>query len=186
MTDNDLIRLLAGYLDAALASKGWTTFTVVQKDQPTQQGVPTTPTVFLQHLFDIPRGQPQSEYRLDTVAETFTTRESRITEMNFQISVLSTQDPEQPDMPTASDVVKYLHAYVNSRFLSNKLNEVNVGMARVTEIRNHPFEDDRDQFEYHPSFDLVLLYSSFIEFEEGIVTQAELKLLANVEQVTGT
>jgi len=54
MDDNQLIAELATKLDAAIVMFGWS-FIVIQKNDPNQQGIPSSGTaVFFEKLFDIP------------------------------------------------------------------------------------------------------------------------------------
>ncbi len=67
MTDLELIGVVVPYIEAAIASKNWA-YLVVQKDQPTQQGIPTEGTVFFELLFSREYGHPaaKSKYTADT------------------------------------------------------------------------------------------------------------------------
>lgn len=162
MTDNQLIVLLASQLDAAVVSGGWNYLTI-QKDQPTQQGVPFDGAVFFQKLFDHPYGSPMLSKVSNYPTMTFTETDEQWYETHFQISALVTQDPTNLSLPTASDVANYVKMYLASRASRSVLMAQNVGTLRVTEVRDPAFQDDRERFEYHPNFDIVLTHIRTIE-----------------------
>lgn len=186
-TDNDILRILGANLSAALAQGGYTLadgspFPVVQKDQPTQQGIPSDPTVFFAKLFDKPYGFPLSTTIYDEASDTFRDIETQLYETTVQVMGLVIQDPTKPDMPTASDVINFMKLAVGSRYNARALQKKGIGILRVMDVRNDAFEDDRHRFEYHPSFDLVFTYSRVIEF----VTPAVHKIVPATVEGIGT
>lgn len=156
MNDNALINVLATQLEAASASAGWN-YPVIQKNQPTQEGIPTAPTIFFEKLFDDEYGFPMVSYpTYNQPTNTFTQQEDQWTETHFQVSALVIQDVNNLSLPTASDVVNYLKQYINSRACLAQLKAAGVGILRVTSVRNPYFKDDREIYEANPNFDVVL------------------------------
>jgi hypothetical protein len=158
MLDNQLIDLLATQLEAASAAAGWN-YIVVQKDQPTQQGIPTAPTIFFEKLFDSPHGWPIDSYVYQSAAGNFTETETQMVNTTFQISALVIQDPSNLALPTASDVANFMQQYLSARWSINYFMAQDVGLFRVTSIRNPAFNDDRTLYEYTPNFDITLTHS---------------------------
>jgi hypothetical protein len=179
MLDNDLINLLATSLEAATKAGAWLDATgafygVSQKDQPTQQGIPTVPQVFFEKLFDIPYGYPQLSYSYDSVNNVMTETETQLVETTFQISAFVIQDPTDLTIPTASDVANFIRSYITSRFNLRGWKAQNVNVLRVTRVTNPYIEDDRHRNEAAPSFDLVMTHqrtianpSNFAETMDG-------------------
>ncbi len=117
MTDNQLISVLSAQLETASANAGWN-YPVLQKDQPTQQGVPYDPTIFFEKLFDYEYGYPmlRPTYQPNTPqGKTFNNKEVQWIETTFQISAFVIQEPEDLSIPTASDVTSYLKRYLSGR-----------------------------------------------------------------------
>jgi hypothetical protein len=158
MLDNQLINLVATKLEAASASAGWN-YIVVQKDQPTQQGVPTEPTIFFEKLFDIPFGWPMASDVYQAANNTFLETETQLYNTTFQISALVIQDPTNLELPTASDVANYMMQSLTSRSNILAFQQVGVSVLRVTSVRNPAFSDDRAMFEYNPNFDIVVTHN---------------------------
>jgi hypothetical protein len=157
-TDNDLIRLVISIINAGLTARGYSGVIVAQSNQPTQQGVNSGSTVFLFKLFDHRYGFPARSDVWDVDSQTMIHTEIQIYETTFQISSLVRQNPATPSQYTASDLVNEVASIMQSDQTVNLLNVANVGIFRVTEVRNPYFKDDRDQFEASPSFDFVLTH----------------------------
>lgn len=171
MNDNALINLLATQLEAASASAGWN-YVVIQKDQPTQEGAPTAPTIFFEKLFDVGYGFPMVTYpSYSAVTNTFTQQEDQWTETHFQVSALVIQDPANLSLPTASDVVNYMKQYINGRACLAQLKASGVGILRVVDIRNPYFKDDREVYEANPNFDVILQHKRTITATVGASNQ---------------
>jgi hypothetical protein len=167
MNDNALIGVIATQLEAASASAGWN-YAVVQKDQPTQEGIPTAPTIFFEKLFDVEYGFPMVSYpTYNQASNTFTQQEDQWTETHFQVSALVIQDVTNLSLPTASDVVNYMKQYINSRACLAQLKAAGVGILRITDIRNPYFKDDREVYEANPNFDVILQHKRTITASVG-------------------
>jgi hypothetical protein len=162
MLDNALINLIATQLEAASAQAGWS-YPVIQKNQPTQEGIPTGPTIFFEKLFDMAYGWPEVSYEAyDPGTNTFQQTEKQWTETTFQVSALVIQDPTNLSLPTASDVVNYMKLFTNSRASIRTLKAQGVSMLRITAVRNPYFRDERHTFEANPNFDVVLQHQRII------------------------
>jgi hypothetical protein len=181
MLDNQLIDLLATQLETASAAAGWN-YMVIQKDQPTQQGVPTAPTIFFEKLFDSPHGWPIDSYVYQSAAGNFTETETQMVNTTFQISALVIQDPSNLALPTASDVANFMQQYLSARWSINYFMAQDVGLLRVTSIRNPAFNDDRTLYEYTPNFDITLTHSRAVSGMVGSAATATEATLSPVPQ----
>lgn len=179
MTDNQLIDFVATQLEAASASAGWN-YIVLQKDQPTMEGIPTAPTIFFEKLFDHPYGWPIAKFSYIVEQNVFNENETQLYETTFQISTLAIQNPEDLTLPTASDIANYMKQYIGSRHVSSLFQAASMGILRVTDVRNPYFKDDRNQFEAHPTFDFTVLHNRQINFEVPAADRAEENLVKAV------
>lgn len=161
MNDNALIAAFGTQLETSITSAGWN-YVVVQKDQPTQEGAPSGPTVFLEKLFDHDYGFPSVSNAYDSVNNIYTQTEKQIVETTFQISALVPQNPNDLSIPTAADVVKQVKLWIQSRVSIAALYDLNIAMLRVTDIRTNWFDDDSEQFENHPNFDIIVQHEDSI------------------------
>ncbi len=170
MKDNDLIALFSSRLEEAIALAGWDVV-VLQGYQPTQEGVPSKPTVVFEKLSDHEYGWPMSSaYTLNSVAPPglalpdFSQEDQQWVESTFQVTALAIQNVFDLSIPTPSDIAHQLKLYLNSRHVIWNFRNDGVSIIRITDIRNPKFEDDRDLFEANPNFDVVCQHKRTLEF----------------------
>lgn len=170
MKDNDLINLIATQLEAGSAALGFN-YVVLQKEQPTQQGIPTAPTIFFEKLFDNAFGYAKADYTDNaTNAYLMDETETQMMESTFQISALVPQNPADLTIPTASDVANAMRGFMTSRATVRLWNSVDVSVLRVSQVRNPYIEDDRHRFEATPSFDIIVTHSRTNVGQVGKIT----------------
>lgn len=170
MNDNDLIDAVATKIEAATANSGWG-YGVLQKQQPTQQGVPSSPTVFIQKLFDEHFGAQGSKSTYQG-SGLFSDAEVQIVVTHFQVSAIVGQDPEDLSIPTASDVINQVKLYLQHRSTMAEFRQIGLKVIQVKKINNQPFVDDKDRFEFHPSFDIEIQHERTVERNTPAVTSA--------------
>lgn len=158
MNDNDLIRLFLPIINTGLTNAGYTGVTVKQGNQPTQQGVNTNPSVYFYKLYDKRYGFLRRDDEWDLDNDTMIHTEIQLYETTFQIESLVRQIPLTPYQYTASDLINEVAAIIQSDYARQILTSSNVGILRVSDVRNSYFTDDRDQFEAIPSFDFTLTH----------------------------
>lgn len=152
MTDNELYAVLFGILDSAFTGLA----EVLQSNQPTQQGVPTAPTIFLTKLFDNRYGHVQREDKWDEAGQKMIHTERVVLETTFQLSGLAVQDPSDTTKPTASDLVRRAATVMQASATLETLRQNGLGVLRIGQIRNPYIVDDKERFEASPSFDFVI------------------------------
>lgn len=98
----------------------------------------------------------------DGNAATMTHTETQIWTVIFQIDSLWKQNPLDPEFattPTAGDLAQQATAIMQSDATRATLLAAGVGIDRITDVRQPPFKDDSDVFEYGPSFDFCLNFA---------------------------
>lgn len=162
MTDNDLLEILITHLEARLAvwpfTAGYGPVEVQAKQQPTKQGVPTAPTVFIEKLFDHRYGWTQIQWDTSPLPDMLEETETQMYATTFQVSAMALQDVHNTYLPTASDLASIACDILQSRHTTFAFAQKGVGLLRATEVRNTYSPDDQDRQEASPSFDLVLTY----------------------------
>lgn len=153
MTDNQLFLMLKSFLDASFTAMALTV-TVQQGYQPTHQGAPTQPTIAIYKLFDHPYGFPQ--FKTDKQAGTRLT--TRKYETTLQVEGRAIVKPKDATPMTASDWANIAQMFLQSREFLAVLKTANAGVLRITEVRNPEFDDDFNQHEFAPSFDVVITH----------------------------
>jgi hypothetical protein len=173
MTDNELIEVFAAQLEAGTAALGWN-YTVIQNNQPTQEGLSSDPIILFEKLFDHLYGwQMSSDYVLSPAPPPgwqlpdFKHTESQWVETTFQVTSLVIQDVRDLSLPTPSDVVAGLKMWLNAKSTIYAFRKAGAAILRITDTRNPKFKDDRGLFEANPNFDVVLQHLREIEFSVG-------------------
>ena len=159
MTDNQLIAVLISLIQNGMTDDGFLNIPIVQAFQPTQQGVNTQPTIFLDKRKDYWYGWKESEKIYDPDQDLFIFTEKQRIETTFAIRALAIQNPEDPSLPTASDLVNEVGNVLRSQQTLEYLATLDLGMLRTTDVSNEYDLDDRDQFEAAPTFITTLVHS---------------------------
>lgn len=156
-TDNSLIQLFLPIIQAGLVADGFTNVTVIQANQPTQQGSPTGPTVYFYKTHTKRYGFLGRQDQWDVNLGRMNHHETQYHETTFRFQILVLQNVKNPGY-TASDLADEVASILQSDTTRATLNAQGVGMLRITDISNPYFTDDRDNFEALPSFEFTLLY----------------------------
>lgn len=164
MRDNQLFALIIPILNAGFAAQSLDII-VMQNFQPTQQGVPNSPVLYLHKVSDHRYGHVHRKDEWDDEEEVERHTETQWYETTFQASALAIQDPANVNSLTAADILNTAAAILQSDSTIQALGSQNVGILRIMDIRNPYFTDDRDRFEASPSFDFTLTH------EQAIITE---------------
>lgn len=152
---------------------------VKQVFQPQIVGATSAPVVTMQHVMSRRTGAMGRSYRAaadpaDPMTGTFT----QWWETTLQIGAFAARDPNAPDfmtLPSSQDFCTAASYVLQSDAGLAALAVAGVRPLRVTDLRNVPWTNERDQYEMHPSFDLTLSRPEVIveatapvaEFEAG-------------------
>lgn len=250
MLDYQLYELIIQVINAGQSAAGLSSLPIVQNYQPTMQGVPSVPTIFLNkvpgdHRYGfrsatdiwnptsmasftgsvlgtvltvsavasgtitvgsaitgtgIPGGTiiaslgtgtggtgtynlnadvvpPVSSESMVSAPAAMVHTETQQYETTFQLGVLAPQNPQNATELTASDICNKCAYILNSVKAIETFEAAGAGIYRISgSIRNLPFMDDREQWEYYPSFDFTLTHKQIITSSTPIVTDFELQV----------
>jgi len=157
-TDNQLYQIILPIINNGLVADGFKNVLVKQANQPTQQGVPNSPTVFITKLADKRYGFLGRLNVYDEIASTITHTETQYYETTYRISGLVLQYPNVISNYTAADLIKEVSSIMQSDNTRDILNASGIGILRIKDIVNSYFTDDKDNFEAIPSFEFTLTY----------------------------
>jgi hypothetical protein len=156
MTDKELFALLITTLQTGLTAQSLSVG-IQQNYQPTQEGAPSGPTIFLQKIGDHRYGFPSRVVAYSSPGVS-TLTETQLYESRFQFDALAIQDPSDTSGPTASDLLNWAAMIFQGEAAIATLAANQVGVLRVTDIRQPFFRDEKERFEASPSFDLIVRY----------------------------
>lgn len=192
MTDNGLIALLMRKINEGLEAQGLSVppqvlgrsavaqgqIYVLQKWQPTQQGIPTAPTVYVEKLFDDNYGFPMRKQVFNQDEQNFDVTLTQNVETTIQISAWATQDSSDLSLPTASDIANAVRLWFCLPEVSaSMMKSDQVNVLRTTRVTNPYIEDDRDRAEATPSFDLVITHHRSIATVVPMVSSVEINAI---------
>lgn len=177
MFDNQLIILTRNIIISQEAIAGIPNTPIKQAFQPTQQGVNTVPSAYIYKVMDKRLGSPYRVDVWDEVNSVMHHTEEQWYETTFQISALSTQDPSDTSQMTASDLLNMIAYIMQSTTTIEAFQAENVGLLRVTDVRNPYFVDDRDRHEANPSFDYVLTHKQIVTNDTNVLQSTEFSIL---------
>lgn len=179
MNDNDVLAIVIGILNSGFAALPLPGIAVKQGYQPTQEGVPETPTAYIHKVSARRYGHPgrRSVYNADD--DDFDTMESIWRVPTFQVSGLAQQDPRNIAAPTASDIVESAADIMQTSATRDTLLASNIGIIRIMDVRMLYFVNDKGRHEQEPSFDFVLSYRREFTLKTPAVTAFE----ANIQRV---
>lgn len=158
MTDNELIKIFLPIIQDGLIADGFDDIAVIQGNQPTQQGVNISPSVYFYKIGDKRYGYTGRYTEWDSDTEKEIRTEVQLIETMYQVTALVLQDVNNTNSYTASDLANEIAAILQSEDTVTKLNAQEIGILRISDIRNLYSWDDRDQFEGFPSFDFTLTH----------------------------
>ena len=158
MNDNEALRVLIPLLRSGLVALGVSGVLVKQSYQPRQTGVEIQPTLYL-HKIQAPRyGFPGRQDVFNGNTNRFDHTESIWRTPTWQVDGLATQNPANISQLTASDIVEAAADVLQQSVTRETLLRSNIGIERITNIREDYFTDDRERHEQRPSFDFTLTY----------------------------
>lgn len=180
MLDNQLIIEIISLLNngfAALSSQVPTAPIVVQSYQPEQQGANSPPALYLYKIGDNRLGSVGRNAVWNSNTSTEVLTELQQYETQFQISCWVTQNPVNTTALTASDYANFAAAIMQSSGTVTALEAMGVGIYRVGQVRNASVMDDRERFEFVPSFDFTLTHKQIITSTVPIISTTVIQLL---------
>jgi len=157
MRDTALFTALRTVLLAGLALSDAPTTEVKRASQATQIGADTGPTVYFQKMMDRDLGSPQRKHIWDDETSDYVNAQIQKVATSFQIMGIHRLAVTDEGM-TASDLANEARAILQSDDAIAAFLAVDVGVERVTQVRNSVFTDGQDQYEFSPSFDFVLTH----------------------------
>lgn len=159
MNDKQLAALfMAQLLPAMQATSGLSGVKLARSYQSRQQGANSSPYVYFVKVGDHRYGHPERKDEYAPGSGDFTHTEIQQYETTYQFSAWVPQDPKDVTGLTESDILNIVSGIMQSDALLAAFRAQEVGILRVTEVRNPYIVDDHDQFEAVPSFDVTLTH----------------------------
>lgn len=162
MNDNQIIALIISVMRSGLDALNLGSVLIKQQYQPRQSAIETAPTLYLHKVLAPRYGYPSRKDIFNTVSGEFDHTETIWRTPTYQVSGYALQNPADITSLTASDITERAADVMQTSATRLALLASNVGIIRITDIRENYFVDERDRFEQNPSFDFVLSYQATI------------------------
>lgn len=175
MNEKALSVLIRQELLEGLARYGVTDVPVKQGYQPTTQGR-VTRCIYYWPLPDVPEGWQYTRRSTDPQTLSLQTSETQIIASAFQVGALVPDDPANISQLTAKDLAVLARMVVQSKPFVSAMKVAGVGVRRPGDVRNPQFVNDRDQFEYSPSFDFTVTHKQVIIQSTESIDKIELNI----------
>jgi hypothetical protein len=157
MNDKQIAALfMAQLLPAMQANPDLTGVKLARNFQPRQQGANSSPYVYFVKLGDKRYGHTARRDKYDPAAQALKHTELQAYLSTYQFSAWVPQDPRDVTGLTESDILNIVSGIMQSDAIISAFQAAEVGVSRVTDVRNPYIVDEHDQFEAVPSFDVVL------------------------------
>lgn len=180
MNDLTLFAAVRTVLLAGLADNGQSAVPVVQFNPGTLQGRPSGPALLFQKIGDRRYGWTKREDVPDPDVPTqMIHREVQDYESTLQFEALGpppASDGAALPTSTASDLVNLAAAILQGDKAIQALRVLGLAVLRVTDVRNPFMQNDRDQFEAVPSFDLVVTHEQIMLSTTPAAVVGELRM----------
>lgn len=181
MLDGPIFKNVIDALRAGLTAQGSPTdpkdpnyIQILQNFQPTSQGMPSGPTLYIHKLGDRRYGFLGRTDEWDPDVKTEKHTETQVMESMFQISALSIQNPKLGAAQlTASDIANMAAGILQSDVTREFLTAKGLNIYRITDVRNPYFVDDKARYEAAPSFDFTLQHEQVIISETPTIEAVE-------------
>lgn len=159
MTDKQLAALFMSVLLPAMqAAPDLSGVKLARNFQSRQHGANSGPYVYFVKIGDRRYGSPAKKDHYAPLTGDFIHTETQQYESTYQFSAWIPQDPANVTQLTESDILNAVSGIMQSDVALAAFQAQEVGILRVTEVRNPYIVDDHDQFEAVPTFDIVLTH----------------------------
>ncbi len=174
MLDAELQALVRAKLLAALPARGLPTALVIPSDQPRNQGRQNGTAIYFKKVFERRIGSRKISSAWDEDLEAMVETETQAMESTYQFNAMvEITDPADDMVITSGDVVKKTAAIMQSPSFQKEILAEGINVLRISEVRNMSVKNDREQFEYVPSFDITFTYADIFAQEIRAIDSAQ-------------
>lgn len=160
MTTDELIQLFIPIIQTGLTTAGFTTTAILQAYQPTKVGVVEGSALYFYKTGDKRYGFMSNQSVWDVVHSQMVLTETQYYETTFNI--MSWNGAVNFIENVTSDIINIAAYSLQNQNAVTTFQNAGVGIYRVTDIKNITIFDDRDRYNFVPSFDFTLSHTTTI------------------------
>lgn len=151
--------IMSNVLPKLRALPGMAAAIMARSYQPKQNGRITTPVLYFFFLDAHRYGWTgRKDVGDPLIVDQIVHTEMQQYEQPVQFMALVPQNPADTSQLSAADVLAEVSAIMQSDELLAAFRASDVGVQRITDVRNTPFVNDEGRFEFEPSFDVTLTH----------------------------
>lgn len=179
MKDNALFTLLKTQLHAGLFPLSPDPIRVLKSYQPSQQGMPSVPTVWLHKIADVRTGFPGVREERDDAAGMMREITTQVMLATFQVSATLITDDDDPQALTAPDVLKQAATVMQSRRFQLAVKAAGANILRIGNITTVDVSGDYAGRDLQPFFEFQINHTDISVTEIPFITRTRL-LMARI------
>lgn len=174
--ENKMFEIVGGIIETALNLFGIRGYTVIQHDQPTDAN--KKPSVMMSRVSGHRHGWQREAFETkDTPEGKVRMVWNYIEEVTFQISAYSPRSADEPEnVVTPLDVLGVLQTFFNSNAGIRMMLDHGMHPFRVIEIRQGVQQNDTDQQQFNPNFDLKFCVEQSMDFDAPEIGEVNVKM----------
>ena len=174
MNEIQLFTLIRSVLLQGFSATGRSDVRVKRNYASTKSSAPDAPAIIM-HRIDTQRvGWQSRNFRLtETEARDTNVQNHAIT---FQFNALVPTELEDSESLTANDLLDTAAMILQSRLMLDACKNSGIGIERISAIRSNYVQDENDNWEPEPTFDIIVVVKKELVISVGVVTSADIKI----------
>lgn len=180
MTNNQFMALVRGVLRRGLELQGVANVRILQNYQGKKTSAPETPCLVFHRVDDQPRHWQYRHTAITDVANRkITQTEYQNFETTFQVNALVPRvAPEDEDINdvSAEDLLRVAHMLLQGQLMLDVCKKAGVGILHVSTFTPNWVQDEHDNWEAEPSFNIVIATKQELKWEVPAVDMFDYKI----------
>jgi hypothetical protein len=173
VTEADVWRVIINTLRVGLDANGFNAVQILQSFQPRKTGASTQDTVYLYKVTTTRLGWQGRRQVYNDINVNFDVTDNYYIQATYQLTALIERDINDSISLTSYDIADTCAAVFSNKTYVNLLNDSDVRILRVGDIRSPHSIDDRDQFSQDANFDFTLIYNQTLASTESAATSVD-------------
>lgn len=175
MNELQLFKLIRAVLLAGFDSQDMDNVRVKRNFAPTKSSAPDSPVIIM-HRIDSQRvGWTGRTFSLTNIEARETAVQNHAITFQFN-ALVPVETEETEDTLTANDLLDTAALILQSRLMLEACKAAGIGIERISAIRSNYVQNENDNWEPEPSFDLVVDVKKTLVTSVNVVTSTDIKI----------
>jgi len=174
MNEIQLFTLIRSVLLQGFAATGRDDVRVKRNYASTKSAAPAQPAIIMHRIGSSRVGWQSRNFRLTETEARDTNVQNHA--ISFQFNALVPTELEDSESLTANDLLDTAAMILQSRLMLDACKEAGIGIQHIGEIRSNYVQDENDNWEPEPSFDIIVVVKKELIISVGVVTSTGVKI----------